>query len=52
MREIKEELAFDATEPFVRAYYAWIREGRPMHGLSSLPVILKAGLIDRLTPRE
>ena len=45
------KLAFDDTEPFVRSYYAWIREGRPAEGLSSLPVILKAGLIDRLTPR-
>ncbi len=46
------ELAFDDTEPFVRAYYAWIREGRPTQGLNSLPVILKAGLIDRLTRRQ
>lgn len=44
------ELAFEDTELFVRSYYEWIRQGRPVEGLSSLPVILKAGLIDRLTP--
>ena len=43
------ELAFDDTEPFVRSYYAWMRQGRPVQGLSSLPVIMKAALIDRLT---
>ena len=45
-----DELAFEDTELFVRSYYEWIRQGRPVEGLSSLPVILKAGLIDRLTP--
>ena len=47
-----DELAFEDSEPFVRAYYAWIREGRPAQGLSSLPAILKAALIDRLTPAD
>ena len=43
-----DALAFKDTEPFVRAYYAWVRAGRPIAGLSSLPVIVKAALMDRL----
>lgn len=44
-----DKLAFPETEPFIRALYSWINQGRQTNGLSSLPVILKEAIFDRIT---
>lgn len=42
------DLAFKETEPFIRALYAWIKQGRRLDGLASLPVIMKEAVFDRI----